>query len=205
MEHKNHWQEVYQSKKPTSVSWFQERATLSLAITQQHIATKDTPIIDVGGGASTLVDDLLNAHFQAITVLDLAASALSIAQHRLAQQAHQVTWLAADITEVDLPKNYYGLWHDRAVFHFLTTAEQRQIYVQKAKQSLKSKGYLLIATFAPDGPLKCSGLPIVRYSPESLHAELGTGFVLLSQQRETHPTPAGNSQHFIYCLFQKID
>lgn len=203
MENKHHWQNVYESKNATAVSWFQEHAALSLALIRYSAIANDAAIIDVGGGASTLVDDLLAENFQAITVLDLAASALMVAQHRLGQRAQHVTWQAADITQADLPNNHYALWHDRAVFHFLTTPEQRRMYVQKAEQSLKAEGYLLIATFGPDGPLQCSGLPIVRYSPETLQAELGAGFILREQRTEAHLTPSGNTQHFIYCLFQK--
>lgn len=203
MENKDHWQNVYESKSSTSVSWFQERANLSLELIQQCDIDKNTPIIDVGGGASTLVDDLLKSGFQALTVLDLAASALTVAQTRLAQHAHQVAWLVADITQADLPSNYYGLWHDRAVFHFLTTLDQRRAYIQQVERSLQAGGYLLMATFALDGPLQCSGLPIIRYSPETLQAELGENFVLHKQLTEAHLTPSGNIQHFVYCLFQK--
>lgn len=203
MDSKNHWQNVYETKNSTAVSWFQEHANLSLELIQQRNIDKHTPIIDVGGGASTLVDDLLTADFQALTVLDLAASALTVAQTRLGQRSYQVTWLAADITRADLPSNHYGLWHDRAVFHFLTTPEQRKAYVQQVEHALQTGGYLLMATFALDGPLQCSGLPIVRYSPETLQAELGTNFVLREQRTEAHLTPSGSIQHFVYCLFQK--
>ena len=145
------------------------------------------------------MDDLLARGFQNVTVLDISASALRAAQERLGPRASQVTWLEADITTARLPRHYYDVWHDRAVFHFLTRAEDRKGYVQAARHSVKPGGHVIVATFAPDGPLRCSGLDIVRYSTEALHGEFGEAFELVASANETHQTPFGTEQKFIYC------
>ena len=199
METKDHWEEVYTANPVTEVSWFQEHSDLSLRLIEGTGVAQTGRIIDVGGGASTLVDDLLEHRFQDITVLDISAAALGTAQERLGPRASEVTWLEADITTARLPHHSYDVWHDRAVFHFLTRAEDRRRYIQAVKDSVRPGGHVIVATFAPDGPLRCSGLDTVRYSPDALHSEFGGAFELIESLPETHHTPFGTDQKFIYC------
>lgn len=200
MQTKEHWEQVYSTKAATGVSWFQEHARLSLDLISQTGATKDAGIIDVGGGASTLVDDLLDDGYSNITVLDLSAAALEASRTRLGDRATKVKWIAGDITQVELPRAAYDVWHDRAVFHFLTAHEDREAYVRTVLHAVKPGGHVIVATFAEDGPEKCSGLPVMRYSAEGLHAEFGAPFTLQQQRREEHHTPFGTVQKFIYCM-----
>ncbi|MBI2381662.1 MAG: class I SAM-dependent methyltransferase [Gammaproteobacteria bacterium] len=202
MSDKKHWEQVYQTKAEDAVSWFQPRAEKSLGLIQACGLPKDAPIIDVGGGASVLVDDLLAAGFTELTVLDLSGAALGQTRTRLGQAAGHVRWLEADITTVELPAAQYALWHDRAVFHFLTEADQRAAYVARLRHALQPGGHLILATFAEDGPERCSGLPVCRYSAEALSAELGAEFVLQTELRDEHHTPFGTSQRFLYCHFR---
>lgn len=196
---KEHWEKVYQTKQADSVSWFQEHATWSLEIICSVGATSDARIIDVGGGASTLVDDLLTNGFEHLTVLDLSASALEVARNRVGTLGKRVTWTSGDIRDVLLPEQSYDIWHDRAVFHFLTDPADRVAYVQQVMKSVKPGGHVIVATFAPDGPEQCSGLPVARYAPEQLHGEFGPAFELLEHASEEHKTPWGSVQHFVYC------
>lgn len=199
MERKTHWENIYAAKAPTEVSWYQPHAAKSLdIITRTGVSTR-AYLIDVGGGASTLVDDLLDAHFKHITVLDISSAALDNAKERLGTQADQVTWIEADITRVSLPPQQFDVWHDRAVFHFLTAADDRRTYVNLVKHALKPHGHIIVATFAPDGPMRCSGLDVMRYSPDELHDEFGDSFQLIESHTETHATPFGTQQKFIYC------
>lgn len=194
-----HWEKVYQTKPPDAVSWFQEHATRSLEIISSIGAPSDGQIIDVGGGASTLVDDLLTDGFKHVSVLDLSANALQVARTRLGPLAQDVTWITGDIRAVDLPKHTYDIWHDRAVFHFLTDPADRMAYVRQVMNSVKPGGHVIVATFALDGPDQCSGLPVVRYDPDQLHEEFGPAFELLGHASEEHLTPWGSVQHFVYC------
>jgi ubiquinone/menaquinone biosynthesis C-methylase UbiE len=200
---KTHWETVYETKPADSVSWFQPHAEKSLEIIQATGQNKHAALIDVGGGASTLVDDLLNLGYDNLSVLDLSAAALNVAQDRLGAKAATVNWLVGDITNVPLPANAFDIWHDRAVFHFLTEQADRRAYVAQVMRSVRPNGHIIIATFAEDGPEKCSGLPVMRYSPEALHQEFGRGFQLVSQDKETHHTPFGTDQQFIYCYCRK--
>lgn len=199
MPSKQHWERVYQTKPATAVSWYQEHADQSLHLIAQTGVPRSGAIIDVGGGASTLVDDLLAAGYTALTVLDLSAAALQAARARLGARAAAVRWLEGDILEFELPEHGYDIWHDRAVFHFLTREEDRQAYVARVMRAVKPGGHVIVATFAEDGPTQCSGLPVMRYSPEALHGQFGPGFTLLRQEREAHHTPGGALQKFIYC------
>jgi ubiquinone/menaquinone biosynthesis C-methylase UbiE len=149
------------------------------------------------------VDDLIADGFQHITVLDVSGTALQVARKRLGTKAIEVKWIEADITQADLPHQAYDLWHDRAVFHFLTQADDRQRYIEVVRHSVRKGGHVIVATFAPDGPERCSGLEVVRYSPESLHSEFGDGFEVVDTTRETHHTPFGTDQKFIYCYCRK--
>jgi len=194
-----HWEKVYQTKQPDSVSWFQEHATRSLEIIRSIGAPSDGQIIDVGGGASTLVDDLLIGGFKHMSVLDLSASALEVARKRLGPLGQNVTWITGDIRTVNLPAQTYDIWHDRAVFHFLTEPADRMAYVRQVIKAVKPGGHVIVATFAPDGPEQCSGLPVVRYDPDQLHGEFGPAFELLEHTSEEHKTPWGSVQHFVYC------
>lgn len=203
METKTHWESIYETNAPTRVSWYQEHARLSQHFIQ-HIGIEQTGhIIDVGGGTSTLVDDLLADGFTHITVLDISATALRAAQQRLGVRAAQVTWIEADITQAPLASQFYDVWHDRAVFHFLTQSDDRQRYVQAVRHAVKSGGHVIVATFALDGPPQCSGLNVMRYSPDSLQHEFGGDFQLMDSTRETHLTPFGAEQKFIYCYCRR--
>ena len=204
MESREHWEKVYNTKAPTEVSWFQEHAALSLKLIQEEANTKAASIIDVGGGVSTLVDDLLANGYEHLTVLDLSGAALAAARSRLGSQAARVKWVEANVLEAELPANGYDVWHDRAVFHFLTAEEDRQAYVKKVLHAVKPGGLVIVATFAEDGPTKCSGLPVRRYSATALHAEFGQPFELLGHERESHHTPGGNEQKFMYCFCRKV-
>lgn len=200
---KTHWEDVYARRAPDSVSWFQPHAEHSLALITRAGIARDAAIIDVGGGASTLVDDLRLRGYRDLTVLDLSAAALQAARARLGDDARAVNWVEADITEVDLPRQRYDLWHDRAVFHFLTDAAQRHAYVEQVLRAVKPGGHVIVATFAEDGPDRCSGLPVMRYGADALHAEFGAPFELLEHHRETHHTPGGATQQFIYCYCRR--
>jgi 2-polyprenyl-3-methyl-5-hydroxy-6-metoxy-1,4-benzoquinol methylase len=204
MQSKEHWEHVYVTKPTDSVSWYQPHAELSLKLIHETGLPLNASIIDVGGGASSLVDDLFHEGYSSLTVLDLSNAALLAAQARLGERANAVHWLEANITEVELSIQAYDIWHDRAVFHFLTSAEERQAYVAAVLRAVKPDGYVIVATFAEDGPLQCSGLPVMRYSATELHAEFGTRFALLKYQKEEHHTPSGAVQKFVYCLFQKL-
>lgn len=203
MDPKSHWEQVYRTKSATAVSWYQPEARLSLELIRRVAPDVTTPIIDVGGGASTFVDGLIEAGYTAVTVLDLADSALDIARSRLGERASSVHWLAADVLNARLPVEHFGVWHDRAVFHFLTDVRDRTRYVQQVRRSVKSGGYVIVASFAPDGPQRCSGLEVVRYSPASMHEQFGAQFQLLDSHREEHRTPGGAVQSFVYCLCRR--
>lgn len=203
MQSKSHWEQVYTTKTEDEVSWFQEHAELSLKLIQDSGAPKNASIIDVGGGASTLVDDLLDASYQNLTILDLSGAALAKANARLGARASAVRWLEADVIEADFAMHSYDVWHDRAVFHFLNTPAERQAYVQAVLRAVKPGGLVIVATFAEDGPTVCSGLPVQRYSADELHSEFGEPFLLLGHEKELHLTPGGNEQKFVYCFCRK--
>lgn len=202
MANKTHWETVYLTKATDTVSWFQPHATLSMQLIRETGITHEAAIVDVGGGASTLVDDLLTAGYTNISVLDLSSAALIVAQERLGSSYDRINWIEADITTVVLPQNTYQVWHDRAVFHFLTTKEDRLAYLDLVQKSMKAGGHVIIATFAEDGPTQCSGLPVIRYSVSALQAELGSRFTLLRSQEELHSTPFNTTQKFNYCYFR---
>lgn len=201
---KAHWEKVYTTKADTEVSWFQQHAALSLKLIRDAGIPTSASIIDVGGGAATLVDDLLALGYAKLTVLDLSAAALARARARLGARASEVTWLEANILDVALPSQGYDVWHDRAVFHFLTSDGERQRYVQQVLHAVKPGGLVIVATFAEDGPEKCSGLPVMRYSAGELHGQFGAPFELLGHEKETHHTPGGAEQKFVYCFCRKM-
>ncbi|WP_275546076.1 class I SAM-dependent methyltransferase [Pseudomonas sp. Marseille-Q0931] len=204
MKSKDHWQQVYTSKAADSVSWYQPHISVSLELIRRTGVSTEASIIDVGGGASTLVDDLLAAGFDRVAVLDISDAGLEVARQRLGECASEVSWIEADITTVQLPEQEYDVWHDRAVFHFLTTEQARRQYLQAVRRSVKPGGFVIIGTFAEDGPEHCSGLPVQRYSAESLYGEFGASFELLGRASEDHQTPAGSIQKFLYCYCRKV-
>jgi SAM-dependent methyltransferase len=204
MHSKEHWEKVYATKATDAVSWFQPHADTSVGLIKATGAALDASIIDVGGGASTLIDDLLALGYTNLTVLDLSAAALAAARQRLGGKASGVRWIEADITRANLPERAFDIWHDRAVFHFLTSPEDRAAYVQAVFRAVKPGGHVIIATFAEDGPTQCSGLPVMRYRPDELHAEFGEAFALLKHEKEAHHTPSGTVQQFVYCYCRRM-
>ncbi len=204
MNNAEHWENVYRTKATDQVSWFQEHAGRSLdMIRQTGLKPEEAAIIDVGAGASVLVDDLLDAGYRHVTALDISISALAASKVRLANRAGQVNWLVGDIRNIELPPATYDIWHDRAVFHFLTQDEDRKRYVDQVWRSVRPGGYVVVATFGPNGPLQCSNLDVRRYTPESLHGEFDTGYELISHATELHTTPAGKTQEFVYCFCRR--
>ncbi len=199
---KNHWEKVYRDKSPLEVSWFQQNPALSLRLIEKTRIALDAPIIDVGGGASLLVDRLCEAGYTDTGVLDVSASALAHAKDRLADKACAVNWYEADVTSFRPPKQF-ALWHDRAVFHFLTSEADRDSYVGVLKKALEPGGHLIIMAFAIDGPVKCSGLDIVQYDADKMKTTLGPGFELVETGHEKHITPAGKQQKFAYFRFTR--
>ena len=197
---RTHWEQVYQTRRPTEVSWFQAEATLSLELIRAIAPGRGSRIIDVGGGSSTLVDGLVAAGYYDITVLDISQTALAVARRRLGAAAPRVCWLEADVLQDTLPAASFDVWHDRAVFHFLTNRFERERYIAQVRRAMRPGGHVLVATFADDGPTKCSGLPVTRYGPAALHRTFGAGFRLLTSRREDHITPGGTRQPFVYCL-----
>ena len=200
MKNQARWDTVYRTKAPDAVSWYRPHLERSLELIQAVVPDFSASIIDVGGGESTLVDDLLAKGYRDVSVLDISQAAIEVAKKRTGQLAHSVAWLTADITRVALPKRRYDLWHDRAVFHFLTRAEDRAAYVRQVVQAMKPGGFVIVATFGPEGPEKCSGLEVVRYDADSLHDEFGAAFTLVDSKTELHQTPFGTTQQFLYCL-----
>ncbi len=201
MDPRTYWDSVYLTKSPTDVSWFQPAPVRSLELIRRVAPNLRTPIIDVGGGASVLTGALQRDGYSNLTVLDLSRAALATTQARLGAKAAQVRWLEADVRTASIPNAEFGVWHDRAVFHFLTLDTDRAAYVAQMKRAVRPGGYVVVSTFGPEGPKRCSGLEVCRYSPTSLHREFGPGFRLLSSEEEQHETPSGSHQAFIYCLF----
>lgn len=198
-----HWDATYRQRGSTQVSWYSPHLGRSLEVIRRQAPSLTANIIDVGGGAATLVDDLLDAGYRSLTVLDISPAALQIARERLGTHALPVTWIDGDVTQMELPQAHYDLWHDRAVFHFLTDADQRRRYVARLKDALKSGGIVVLATFATDGPEKCSGLPVARYDAPMLAAALGADFRLIDTFHDVHLTPGGKEQRFLYAILQK--
>lgn len=194
----DHWNGVWAGRDPDLVTWFQAIPRRSLELITE-VARPSDPVVDVGGGASRLVDHLLDLGYTDVTVVDLAASALDASRARLVSRAGDVTWVVADARELRLARPV-AVWHDRAVFHFLTAAEDRAAYVAACCRALRSGGHAVIATFGPDGPETCSGLPTCRYDAAQLAAEFGPDFELVEAAEETHVSPTGVEQQFTYAL-----
>jgi SAM-dependent methyltransferase len=199
VDRKAHWEKVYATKAPDALSWYRRHLETSLALIDRAVPERSASIIDVGGGESTLVDDLLLRGYQNITLLDISQAAIDVTKSRLGTAAERVRCLVADITEVELEQRAYDLWHDRAVFHFLTTPEQRMAYVRQVTRSLRPGGHIIVGAFGPEGPTECSGLEVRRYDAESLHREFGVPFRLVESSTELHRTPFETTQQFLYC------
>ena len=199
MSGQEHWEAIYGRKAADQVSWYRPHLERSLRIIENAALPRDAAIIDVGGGASTLVDDLLARGYSNLTVLDISAAAIAFAKARLGAAADAVKWIAGDITLVDPPEHKYAFWHDRAVFHFLRDPDLRRRYVAAALRGLRSGGLIVVATFGPEGPERCSGLEVARYSADRLHAEFGEPFKKIASETEIHTTPWGAEQEFVYC------
>ena len=199
MDAKTHWEKVYTTKEPEAVSWYRAHLETSLALIERAAHSRSASIIDIGAGESTLVDDLLARGYENITILDVSQTAINVTKKRLGLLAEQVKWIVADITQAQLESFAYDVWHDRAVFHFLTSIEQRAAYVRNVAKAVKPGGHVIVGTFGPEGPTKCSGLEVMRYSAESLHGEFGPRFRLVESSKELHHTPFGTTQQFLYC------
>lgn len=199
---REHWETVYREKNEDEVSWFQGRASTSLALIARASSDRGARIVDVGGGASRLVDALVDDGYRNVAIVDVAAAALAKARERLGERADRVRWVVADLLAWT-PDAIFDVWHDRAVFHFMTRPEERAAYLGAMRRALEPGGHAIIATFASNGPEKCSGLPVRRYEPDELAAELGPAFRLVESVREEHATPAGKTQAFQYSLFRR--
>ncbi|WP_018948742.1 class I SAM-dependent methyltransferase [Thioalkalivibrio sp. ALMg11] len=205
MSTKPHWEHVYQTRATDAVGWYQPEARTSRALIQEIAPGTDAAMVDIGGGASVLVDELLAEGYRNLTVLDLSGAALEKARERIGERAAAVVWQEADVLEYAFQEAAFDVWHDRAVFHFLTDADQRAQYATQMQHALRPGGHVVIGTFALDGPEKCSGLPVQRHSPETLQDAFGPDFALVKSQREIHVTPGETEQLFNWCVFRKND
>lgn len=199
MDVRTHWERVYKTKAADALSWYRPHLETSLALIERTAAGLHSPIIDVGGGESTLADDLLSRGYQNITVLDISQTAIDVCKKRMEAAADRIRWLVADVTLAELDSRVYDVWHDRAVFHFLTGMEQRIAYVRNVVRAVKRGGHVIVSTFGPEGPTKCSGLDVMRYDADSLHDQFGARFHLAGSSQELHQTPFGTTQQFLYC------
>lgn len=204
MNKREHWQQVYENKADDEVSWFQSSADASLDFIKLSDCGKQTAIIDIGGGASCLVDQLLDQQYTKLSVLDISHQALLVAKTRLQERAKQVSWYSTDLLTHQFESSSIGLWHDRAVFHFLTEEQEQIRYIEQLNEALYRGGFAVISTFDIGGPNRCSGIPIKQYSWQTLNKRLGTNFKLLAHRQESHRTPFNTHQAFNYCLFEKI-
>jgi len=201
---RKHWDNAYGARAVDRLGWYAPTLTTSLALIEALDLDPGSPLIDVGGGASTLVDELLRAGYRRITVLDISGKALRIARERLGDLAGGVTWLNRDVTNADLPAGEFGLWHDRAVFHFLTEPSQRALYKAQLLRALRPDGHVVIGTFAPEAPPRCSGLPVQRYDENSISEFFGPELRLVETRRDFHVTPGGVDQPYVYARFQSV-
>ncbi len=199
MDAQSHWEKIYMQKARDEVSWYRPHLETSLALIEKASAGPAASIIDVGAGESTLVDDLLARGYTNISVLDVSETAIDANRKRLGSASERVHWLVADITRVELESAAYDVWHDRAVFHFLTASSDRAAYVRQVARAVKKGGHVIVGAFGPEGPTKCSGLEVVRYDAESLQGEFGSRFQLIESSKELHQTPFGTWQQFLYC------
>jgi SAM-dependent methyltransferase len=199
---RDHWEKVYQNTAPNAVSWYRPHLETSLELIRLAADGPEATILDVGGGESTLVEDLIASGYRNLAVLDVSATALEVAKKRAGAGAGRIRWIEGDVTALKLPRHSIDVWHDRAVFHFLTEAKDREAYVQNLLYAVRPGEHVIIGIFGPDGPVRCSGLPVVRYDAGSLLRELGGSFVLVESREELHLTPRGITQQFVYCHFR---
>ena len=197
---KAHWEGIYQRVAPEQVSWYRPHLETSLELIERVAKGRNASIIDVGGGESTLVDDLIARGYERVTVLDISETAIAVSRERLGAASERVRWITADVTKADFARGAYDVWHDRAVFHFLTLEESRRDYVRQVAKAVQRGGYVIVSTFGPAGPTKCSGLDVVRYDAEHLHGQFGVHFRPVESREEIHTTPAGKVQQFLYCM-----
>lgn len=203
MDIQKHWETIYSRKAPERLAWYTPHLQTSLRwINDLHISG-DGPVIDVGCGVSTLIDDLLSGGYDALTGVDFSTTALEIMEDRLADRGPSISWIKADITKAELPGQHYALWHDRAVFHFLTNEEHQAQYIKQLSEALRPGGHAILAVFSPTAPPVCSGLRVQRYTARTLSATLGENFNLIKEKKEVHITPGGVQQVYQYCLFRK--
>lgn len=199
MDMQQHWEKIYGTKAPDQVSWFRPHLETSLGLIERATqGDRTAAVIDVGAGASTLVDDLVNQGYRNLTVLDISQAAIDVARGRLGDAADWVRWIRADLTQAPLPQRSFEVWRDHAVFHFLTAPEDRLAYVRTVALALKPGGHVIISTSGPDGPLKCSGLDVVRYDTDSLYKEFGIQFRLVESLKELHQTRS--ERHSSFCI-----
>ena len=203
MDRSGHWQHVYETKSPQQVSWYALHLVTSLEWIREAAPNHAAAVIDVGGGASTLVDDLYAEGYRSVTVLDVAERAIAQAKARLGHAADEVRWVVGDVTAVELPSAAFDVWHDRAVFHFLTEARDRRAYRSQLLKALKHDGHVIVTTFSLNGPERCSGLPVARYDADSLAAEFGQEFRMVKGATVQHQTPTGGMQEFLYCWLKR--
>lgn len=201
----DHWNHIYKTRPSNDLSWYAPRLGYSLDFIARALPNTDATIIDIGAGASTLADDLLAQGYRYLSLLDISDAALDVVRARIGAHADQVQYLVGDVTSLALPEHAYDIWHDRAAFHFLRDVEQRNAYLGQLRRALRPGGQAVIATFADDGPARCSGLPVVRYGPQALAATLGAGFKLEECALEDHHVPGGAVQKFLYCRFRYDD
>ena len=195
----SHWEKIYRTKAPNAVSWYRSHLDRSLALIESGSPGRTASIVDIGGGESTLVDDLLARGYHNLTVLDVSQTALDVTKARIGEAGERIRWICSDVAKADLPDHSFDVWHDRAVFHFLIAPEQRHAYVQLAARAVKPGGHVIVSTFGPEGPATCSGLDVARYDAGSLHGEFGERFKLIESFKELHQTPFGTTQQFLYC------
>ena len=199
---KEHWENIYANKKMNEVSWFQQEPTISLALIQKNTQSKDDAIIDIGGGDGFLVDNLLELGYTNITVLDISANAINKAKERLGINADKVKWIISDITKF-IPTEKYEVWHDRAVFHFLTQEKDIESYKILVDENISDNGHFILATFADDGPDKCSGLEVCKYSEKDMENSFSAAFKVIESFKYKHLTPFGTIQNFTFSVFRK--
>ena len=202
MDARSHWEQVYATKDPEQVSWFRPHLERSLELIERAAPDRSASLLDVGAGQSTLVEDLLGLGYENISVLEISQTALDGLKARVGQAGRAIRWICGDVTETELPEASFDLWHDRAVFHFLTEAGQRRAYVERAKSALKPGGSLIVSTFGPSGPERCSGLATMRYDVSSLGSEFGDRFRLVESSLDLHETPSGAVQPFLSCWYR---
>jgi len=200
MDAQTYWEKIYGTRAADAVSWYRPHLEKSLGLIEHAVSGHSASIIDVGGGESTLVDDLVARGYRNITVLDISHTAIDVTKNRLGSASEGIRWLIGDITSMELQPCSYDVWHDRAVFHFLPAADERTAYVRQVAKAVKTGGHVIVSTFGPEGPTKCSGLDVVRYDAGSLHREFGVRFHLLGSSTELHQTPFGANQQFLYCF-----